>query len=239
MSKEIVIIKHVDIEGPGSIDDFFRNTARCLRTIELGRQETFPRALDDTEGIIVLGGPMNVYEEEKYPFLKEEDAFLKKVLDEEIPVLGICLGAQLLAKARGSRVSKAKTEEVGWSEIRLTAQAQHDPLFRGLPSLFDVFEWHEDTFDIPADGALLATNAVCRNQAARFGRSAWGIQFHIEVTMEMLNSWFEHYEVSVSKETLFAEYFRKEDMYRRQAMLMYLNFARVMSAQRKRQGTAA
>ncbi|HTZ11087.1 MAG TPA: type 1 glutamine amidotransferase, partial [Candidatus Margulisiibacteriota bacterium] len=128
----ILVIKHIEIEGPGSIAEFFRHTAWDFSTVELSKGQKLPGYLDGLEAIISLGGPMNVYEEEKHPFLKEEDSFLKEALRQEIPVLGICLGAQLLAKAASARVNKAPQKEIGWSTVTLTEEADCDPFFAHL-----------------------------------------------------------------------------------------------------------
>ncbi len=144
---------------------------------------------------------MNVYEEEAYPFLKKEDVFIKEVLREEIPFLGICLGAQLLAKACGARVMKAAQKEVGWYTVDLTKQARQDRLFRRVESPLTVFQWHEDTFDIPDGGVLLGTSALVRNQAFRMGSCAYGLQFHVEVSLDMVEKWMKD-EKSVDTENI-------------------------------------
>jgi GMP synthase-like glutamine amidotransferase len=178
----IVIIKHISIEGPGIISEFFKNIPWEIKTFELDRENRLPEDLCGINAIISLGGPMSVYEEEKYPFLKVEDKFLRKAIKEEIPILGICLGAQLLAKACGAKVKKAKHEEVSWYKVSLIEDGKKDLLFKGLSNELDVFEWHKDTFEIPNNGTLLASSHHCRNQAFRFGMNAYGFQFHIEVT---------------------------------------------------------
>ena len=107
---------------------------------------------------------MNVYEEDKYPFLKKEDQFIKKVLKEEIPYLGICLGSQLLAKACGAKVVKSPVKEVGWFKIYLKNEAKQDPIFKGLNNAIDVYHWHEDMWELPEGATLLATASA--NQKA-------------------------------------------------------------------------
>jgi GMP synthase-like glutamine amidotransferase len=189
----ILIIKHISIEGPGIIGEFFRNSQWQVETIELGNGERLPSDFNNVEAIIVLGGPMNANEEDRFPFLKEEDIFIKKAIKKEIPILGICLGAQLLAKACGAKVRKAKKKEIGWYKISLTAEGKKDRLFQGLDSKLDVFQWHEDTFELPANTGLLATSIICKNQAFRFSRNAYGLQFHIEVTPDMIKSWIKEY----------------------------------------------
>jgi len=230
MKKQIVIIKHTESEGPGSIADHFRNTAFDLRTVELGKGEPLPADLSEVAAVIAMGGPMNVYEEEKYPFLKSEDLFLTEVLRLEMPFLGICLGAQLLAKACGAAVKKAPAKELGWCEISMTESADRDILFRGLDKKLEVFQWHEDTFGLPDNGVLLASAEVCRHQAFRAGKNAYGLQFHIEVTPDMIWSWFKGDEtVRNSIEMLIGAYKRK-DSYEQQARSIYNNFQALVTA---------
>ena len=137
-----------------------------------------------------MGGPMNVYEEQEYPFLKDETTLLQKAIASNLPVLGICLGAQMIAKASGARVVRSPKEEVGWGKISLTDAGRTDLLFSGLPATLDVLQWHGDMFEIPEAGALIATGDDCPNQAFRYC-NAFGLQFHVEVTRDILADWFK------------------------------------------------
>ena len=139
--------------------------------------------------MLSMGGPMNVYEEQRYPFLRDETRFLQEAAARDLPVLGICLGAQMIAKAAGAAVTKNRVEEVGWGTVSLTGEGLADPLFRGLPATLPVFQWHGDTFGIPAGGTLLATGEDCHHQALRFRRS-YGLQFHLEADRALLAEWF-------------------------------------------------
>lgn len=237
MSEEILILKHIDIEGPGSIEEFFRNTAWNFRVIDLSREKLVAEDVRDLDAVISLGGPMNVYEDNKYPFLKDETEFLKKAISEEIPVLGICLGSQLLAKACGAKIKKAKTKEIGWYKVNLTDEGRGEPLFENLSSELSVFQWHQDSFEIPEGGVHLAKSSSCLNQAFRFGRNAYGLQFHLEVTPEMVERWINKYvkkdcaEFDV-KDMLIESYKRKE-AFRKQANTVYLNFSRIIATSQK------
>ena len=131
---------------------------------------------------------MNVYEEAKYPFLKLEDAFIKKTIDKGVS-LGICLGAQLLSKAMGAKVVKAPQKEIGWFEVNITDEGKKDSVFKGAKPTLRVFQWHEDMFEIPNGGVLLADSKNGINQAFKFGKNAYGFQFHIEVTGEIISKW--------------------------------------------------
>lgn len=238
MRKEIIALQHIGIEGPGTMGDFFNSTAWRLLILDVSNGDALPENLEDIQAVISLGGPMNVYEEDKYPFLKDEDDFLRKAVREEIPVLGICLGAQLLAKACGAKVRKASVEEIGWKKVNLTEAARGDPLFQGLYSPLNVFQWHQDSFEIPEGGLHLAESQACRNQAFRFGRNAYGLQFHMEVTTEMLESWIDAYTKKDSKERnqedMLIESYKRKETFRRQADMMYLNFSRIISSSQNR-----
>ena len=183
-----LVIMHVESEGPGVFGELLQAAGAEVRIarLHLGAALPDPREFD---AVLSMGGPMNVYEEERYPFLRDETRFLQAAAARDVPVLGICLGAQMIAKAAGAVVTKNHVEEVGWSSVRLTGEGLADPLFRGLPPVLPVFQWHGDTFGIPQGGALLATGGDCRNQAFRFRRS-FGLQFHLEADRTLLAEWF-------------------------------------------------
>jgi GMP synthase-like glutamine amidotransferase len=233
----ILIVKHVAVEGPGIILDFFENTKWSTKIIDLGKGDALPSNLQNIEGIILLGGPMNVYEEERYNFLKKENDFLKKVLELNIPLLGVCLGAQLIAKATGATVAKASESEIGWGRVLLTDMGQDDPLFSGLGPTLEVFQWHDDAFKIPRGGVLLAHSQICA-QAFRVGESAYGLQFHIEVTPQMVDEWFEYYsgngELSdeVVRKTMVLEAYKKRDDFFKQGEKLLFNFSRIIESSR-------
>ncbi|MEK7274508.1 MAG: type 1 glutamine amidotransferase [Candidatus Desantisbacteria bacterium] len=215
----VIIIQHVPTEGPGTIAEFLQKTGRKFEVIQVYNGDLLPSNLEGISAVVIMGGPMNVYEEEKYPFLKKEDEFIRQVVQDELPFLGICLGAQLLAKACEARVEKASMEEIGFFEVSLTQEGRQDPLFKGVKSLLTVFQWHEDTFQIPKGGVLLARGLLCQNQAFRIGRNAYGLQFHPEVTYEMLEVWFEGKTTNI-----LTEYRDRQTQYNQQADQMYANF---------------
>jgi GMP synthase-like glutamine amidotransferase len=184
----VTVIMHVENEGPGLFGELLRSSGADVRTVRLHRGDRLP-PVAEVDAALTLGGPMNVYEEAAYPFLAAETAFLREAAAHGLPVLGICLGAQLIAKAAGAAVTKNPVPELGWGIVSLTDAGRADPLFAGLPEALPVFQWHGDTFAIPADGALLATGGDCRNQALRH-RNSWGLQFHLEADRALLSSWF-------------------------------------------------
>ena len=140
------------------------------------------------DAIMVFGGAMHPDQDDAHPWLAPEVEFLQQALDARIPVLGVCLGAQLLARAAGGTVGPAETSEVGWVEVELTAAGHADPVLSTLPARIDAFQWHHYTFGLPEAASELATSAAAR-QAFALGSHAWGIQFHAEVTREMISSW--------------------------------------------------
>jgi GMP synthase (glutamine-hydrolysing) len=189
----VLIIKHVEIEGPGLIEYCLMREKIPYQILNINSDIRFPE-LDDLTHIVILGGPMNVYEEDRYPFLKVEDLFIKEAIKRGKAILGICLGAQLIAKELGAKVIKASTKEIGWYDVSLTRIGSRDPLFSGLPKTFSVFQWHEDTFEIPKAGKLIATSTDVPHQAFRYGENVYGLQFHLEVTEEMIKDWIFTYE---------------------------------------------
>jgi GMP synthase (glutamine-hydrolysing) len=150
-----------------------------------------PSYSSSMSALIVMGGPMNVDETHLYPFLNAEVKLITQVLQARRPVLGICLGAQLLAKVLGSRVYPNRVREVGWYPVELLPEAGNDRLFSKVPRTFDVLHWHGDTFDLPEGATHLARSDRCVNQAFRWGSSVWGLQFHLEVTPEMIDDWVQ------------------------------------------------
>ena len=161
--------------------------------IKLYEEEEIPN-LNDYSAIIILGGPMNVYEERKYPFLKKENSSIKEALKINKPMLGICLGAQIIARAAGAKVYPAKRKEIGWFTLNLTTGGIENDVFRGLERQFTVFQWHGDTFDIPSGSIKLAKSNLFPNQAFSIGKTIYALQFHLEVTKKMILEWVNRYE---------------------------------------------
>ena len=189
----VLIIKHVGIEGPGLIEDCLKKERIPYHILNLESGIHLP-GLDDFSAIVILGGPMNVYEEDRYPFLREEDLFIKEAIQRGKAVLGICLGAQLVAKALGAKVARAPVKEIGWYDVSLTRVGSRDPLFSSLPRKFSVFQWHEDTFELPPAVKLIATSKPIHHQAFRYAENTYGLQFHLEVTEEMIHEWMKTYK---------------------------------------------
>jgi GMP synthase (glutamine-hydrolysing) len=230
MDDKILIIKHVSNEGPGLIKTFFENQGWSVELVDFSGGDVLPGDLNGIAAVVILGGPMNVYEEEKYPFLKKEDDFISRLLVEEIPFLGICLGAQLLSKACQGRVFKSDTEEIGWYTVNVTREGRRDILFYGLPARLTVFQWHGDTFEIPEGGKLLVQGKTCNNQAFKVGHYAYGLQFHIEITPDMVNSWMEDQKDKVNTKRIKRIAEEKQDIIEKQAGIVFSNFQRIMES---------
>jgi len=147
-----------------------------------------PEPLDSYGAVMVFGGAMHADQDEHHPWLREETLFLQRLLDLGLPTLGVCLGAQLLARAAHAPVMPAPEPEIGWLPVELTDEAVGDPVLGGLPQSFEAFQWHSYTYGLPAGAVELARSAVC-TQAYRLGSRVWGIQFHAEITGEQIESW--------------------------------------------------
>jgi GMP synthase-like glutamine amidotransferase len=224
---KVLIIMHNPSEGPGTIEDYLVRKGIDVYTVRLYALDLLPPVFDDYDAVVTMGGPMNVYEDEKYPFLRDEAKFLKQTIDRGLPVLGICLGAQMIARACGAAVFKAAQKEVGWSEVSLTDTGKEDMLFRGLAETLPVFQWHEDTFDLPVGGHLLATSAACPHQAFRYSH-AYGLQFHVEVTPQIISDWFG---LSPEGTKMIRHMKNVEGDFMRHAQRLYSNFVDVMKAE--------
>ncbi|MGH3023666.1 MAG: type 1 glutamine amidotransferase [Gaiellaceae bacterium] len=152
------------------------------------RRKAPPAPLDDYGAVLVFGGAMHVDQEDRHRWLRDELDLLRRLLADDVPVFGVCLGGQLLAKALEAPVRRMPSPEVGWFDVTLTPEAAGDPVFGGLPERFSSFQWHTYEFELPGAAVALARNDRCL-QAFRAGGSAWAIQFHAEVTGESVEEW--------------------------------------------------
>lgn len=186
--RRAIVLQHIACEPPGLFADVLREHGFALDVVELDEAA----ALSDWRGAdlaIAMGGPMSVNDEAEHPFLVAEKRWIAEAVRGGLPFFGVCLGSQLLAASLGASVRAGDEPEVGVLPVELTAGGHADPVFAGLGSSFPVLQWHGDTFDLPAGAVHLARSAAYGNQAFRVGKSAYAVQFHLEVTPAMLADW--------------------------------------------------
>lgn len=177
---KIHYFQHVPFEGLAVIEHWIKERGHELSATHFYQPFTLPSTAE-VDWLIVMGGPMGVYDEAVYPWLKEEKDFIKKIIAENKPVLGICLGAQLIAEVIGGKVYKNKQKEIGFFPVSFLKEAKESPLFSFMPSQMTVFHWHGDTFDLPEGAVNIASSVVTKNQAFVYKEKVVGLQFHFEV----------------------------------------------------------
>ncbi|MDX1921029.1 MAG: type 1 glutamine amidotransferase [Candidatus Caenarcaniphilales bacterium] len=187
---KIQILKHVAFEGPANIRGWAKSKNYHLNEINLWEDDLDSNA--DLDLLIVMGGPMGAYDDEKYPWMKPEKEFIKKQIEKGKKVLGICLGAQIIAEVLGAKVYKNKQKEIGWFPVKLTESALSKKFFKDFPTEFMAFHWHGDTYDIPAECDLLASSEACKNQAFSFEERVFGFQFHLESNQKSIQLLLDH-----------------------------------------------
>jgi GMP synthase (glutamine-hydrolysing) len=185
----VLVFQHDPYDGPGYLGEALLRQGARLTIVRLDNYQAVPD-ISTHDMLLVMGGGMNVYEEDKYPWLVEETQAIRRAVNSGKAVLGICLGGQLLAKALGAQVHLGAATEIGLTPITLTEAGESDPLFAGLAQV-EAVEWHDDTFEIPSGAVALARSEGCAHQAFRFGQYAYGLQFHPEVSPVMLAEWIK------------------------------------------------
>ncbi len=191
MAKKFFVLQHVACEPLGIWEEELNRWHARFETVNLWEGDEVPSATD-TLAAIVLGGPMNVDETDKYPFLGKEVDFIRTLIEDDKHVLGVCLGSQLMAKALGGRVGKGPRSEIGYSNVTLTPNGADNRLFRGFPMTVPVFQWHGQGFELPQGVEHLATSEDFPNQAFAY-KHAWGLQFHAEITPELVEGMAKAY----------------------------------------------
>jgi len=182
MSAEAIVLQHVECETIGSIQNSLTARQVSARVVRLFAGEPVPKSVAAAGGLIVMGGPMGVCDHDRFPHLRDEIRLIEATVRDGKPVLGICLGSQLLAAALGANVRPSGQQEIGWHEVSLAPAAKSDPLWRDMPGTFTPLHWHGDIFDLPHGAELLASSRMTAHQAFRFGTNAYGLLFHLEVT---------------------------------------------------------
>ena len=185
---QALVIMHVESEGPGRLGARLRAGGARLDFVRMHRHGVLPLYFNGYDAVLSLGGPMSVADPDYHAFLVQERLLHRRAITAGAPALGVCLGAQLIAGALGAKVTRAPHKELGFSPVTLTAAGRADPLFQGLPPVFPVLQWHEDTFELPPGAVLLATNDLCPHQAFRCN-NAYGLQFHLEMDRDMVADW--------------------------------------------------
>ena len=186
---KILVFQHVPYEPLGTLDPLLREAGFRIRYVNFGRNPEERPALDKYAALIVLGGPMNSDQIESYPNLRTEVDIIREAVERDMSVLGICLGAQLLAKALGGSVSRNPVREIGWFDVELTAEGSADPVLSTFAPCQQVFQWHEDGITLPDNCVHLASSPASRVQAFRHGEHAYGFQFHLEVDSSLIERW--------------------------------------------------
>jgi GMP synthase (glutamine-hydrolysing) len=214
---DVLILQHVRPEPPGTIADALDNVGLSHRTVEIHRDDPVPETLD-ADGLVVMGGPMGVGDVDDRPHLSRELDLIEQALRDERPVLGVCLGSQLLAHALGADVRSAPEKEIGWDEVHLTDAAAEDPLFRDVDDPFPAFHWHGDVFDLPDGAVRLARTAQTKHQAFRYGDAAYGLLFHLEATPKTVAWMTRAFQDELAEEGLDGAAIRRAAMPREPAL---------------------
>ncbi len=190
----ILVFRHVPYEHLGLIAPALEAAGLEYEYVDLPRDANRPLELETARGLIFMGGPMSVNDDLDY--VRREIEVIRQAARRGLPMLGVCLGSQLIAKALGARVYRNTVKEIGWFPVRWTEAAAEDALLAGLPNPATVFHWHGETFDLPEGAAWLASSDACRHQAFRCGENIYGLQFHLEVTPGMIAGWLQEDENS-------------------------------------------
>ncbi|HTZ18987.1 MAG TPA: type 1 glutamine amidotransferase [Dissulfurispiraceae bacterium] len=224
----VLICKNISSEGPGTIEDYLRGKAIPYIIVDLYKGESLPEETSfDT--LVLLGGPMSVNDD--IPYIRHEEELVRNYISRGKRILGVCLGAQIIAKALGARVYKGPAPEIGWLDITLCDEGLNDSLMGKMAACsdadnvskkFKVFHWHGETFDIPNGALRLASSEIYPNQAFRSGANAYAFQFHIEVNEQIIYDWMSGETIDMNR--LKEETLRNYAVYRESAFAFYKNF---------------
>jgi GMP synthase (glutamine-hydrolysing) len=187
--RKLLVFQHVAHEILGTLNPLLKRAGFRIRYVNFGRHPDAQPSLAGYHGLVVLGGPMSVYDDHRYRHLMAEMQLIEEAMKRNLPVLGICLGAQLIAKTLGADVYPNKHKEIGWYDLQPSTEAVRGSILNSLGNIEKVFQWHGDTFDIPSGTVHLASSRLCANQAFRYGENVYGFQFHLEVDEPMILRW--------------------------------------------------
>jgi GMP synthase (glutamine-hydrolysing) len=187
--KKLLVLQHVAHELLGTLNPLLKRVGFRIRYVNFARHPDAEPSLDGYDGMVVLGGPMSVNDAGRLPHLTTEMKLIEQAMERSLPVLGICLGAQLIAKTLGAAVYPNREKEIGWYPVSPTDHAESDPLLSEFQEQEVIFQWHGDTFDMPKTSCHLAFSTLCAHQAFRYGANVYGFQFHLEVDEPMIHRW--------------------------------------------------
>ncbi len=235
MKNEILIIKNITREGPGLLEPELKEKSIGYTIVELSKGQILP-SFEDYKAVVVLGGPESA--NDKTDKIKNEIDFVSKVINANIPYLGICLGMQILVKAAGGKVVNCPVKEVGFTDpngnnysIELTDEGIKDPLFKDMDKSFNVFHLHGETVELPDNMTRLAESKYCKNQIVKTGSNAYGIQCHFELTPEMLGIWIDEDPdlMQIDKNQLKTDFKAIQDKYAKTGQQLFRNFLSLVS----------
>ena len=245
--RRVLVIRHSEIDQPGAFGRVMEDAGIAWQPCDPWRGEPFP-PLADYDAVLAMGGPQQTDEEHLHPWLADEKGLLRDAVTKGMPVLGVCLGCQLLADAHGGVVAPLDEGEVGILDFALTAKGRADPLFAGLPQAPLTMQWHMNAVThLPRRAVLLATSPACAVQAFRLGASAYGVQFHMEVDAALVQATeaFPAYIAALEREQgegafarMVADARRQEETLRANGRRLFQNFVGLMEAQDKRRPAA-
>ena len=187
--KKLLVCQHVAHELLGTLNPLLKRAGFRIRYVNFARHPDAQPSLDGYDGLVILGGPMSVNDSHRLAHLTAEMKLIEAALRRNLPVLGICLGSQLIAKTLGANVYANREKEIGWYDISPTEEAKDDPLLIAFEKSEKIFQWHGETFDMPRSTRHLAFSSRCAHQAFRYGANVYGLQFHLEVDEPMIQRW--------------------------------------------------
>ena len=200
---KIYVLQHHPVENLGTIADALEGAALAWQYVRVADGQAVPADMKGAGGLIVMGGPMAVYQTDRYPWLRDEMRLIQDAVKSNLPVLGVCLGAQIVAAALGAKVERNPNgKEIGWHPIRLHDSAKDDRLMRALPATMTPFHWHGDIFELPPGAVSLASSDKTPCQAFRHGEKAYGFQFHLEVTRESVTAMADAFAKELIRENI-------------------------------------
>lgn len=199
---KVLVFQHTPPENLGTLADALTRREVSPHYVRAFLDEPVPRALDGFGALILLGGPMGVADRDRLPYLKDEIRLIEQALGQKKPVLGVCLGSQLLAHALGARVYQGEKKEIGWHPVRLTEEGRADPLWNGVEHSFFAYHWHGDVFDLPSGAVSLASSDQTRHQAFRYGEQAYGFLCHLEITENIVREMVREFSDDLAEQNI-------------------------------------